>query len=1421
MNRLTEWLTKPFIKEDINIPVNVGDTILVGKFKNKKMIIKDIGVDDHGMPTINGRKATTFRMTKKEEIKEGVNDPGIFKAVFLAGGPGSGKTYVASQLFGIPSKVNLSPFGLKMVNQDTELETLLKRYKFGTDIDNMPTDLFRQLTDPGYKDYTGLRKHAKSLSKERLRLYVQGRLGVIVDGTGHKFKDVKKEREKLIKLGYDTYMVFVNTSLDVAQKRNMNRPRKLPAELVEKSWKDVQSNMSYFQGLFGSSNFLLVDNSKFLSEKEANKKFNMLVSKGVGKFIKKPIKSKTAKKWVEKQQLLKKSGIKEIKEFINKPKMKKALQQLVNKKILPKNYSTNTAKLQQFLANNPMVMTQLLRLLGENINEQKEIKKVVGIYGGRFQPFGPHHKKTYEWLKKQVDDAYITTSNIKQPPRHPMNFKEKVRHMVKMGIPKNRIIQERSPYVAKNVLTKYDSETTAVIYIFGKKDAGRLKGGKYFQDYKKNKNNMSGFEEAGYILTAPHVSISVGGKEISGTTMRELLGSSKYEKDREKLFKKAFGYFDKGVYTMMVNKFKKLFENKKLGGDLIEEFLLDVNINNIIKEGSTSVSFGADDGPPIHYKGFSDYKRQSKKWIDTLYAEKGWEVLHYILGKHAINPDFDYTLNYNVVPAVAYGRKNAGDYGSRFGVYDPIGEYKNHIESKVLKNIGYEIVKWMGITPDGKDYTGVDVETPILPGIGDDNTMNTVIATKKAEKTSKGMPKINTLKERISLDKEVRLLLGEDIKPDVINSFIIRDSLNTKIWKGDKLKPEIRKKLLLIGKNFFKDLELEENVKLHDITLTGSISNYNWSKFSDVDLHLRIKFSEVDDDSDFVKNYVLAKKTIWNNKHDITIYGFPVEVYVENIGESHVASGLYSILKDKWIVVPKKKELQIDLDDIRSKAEGYLGSIPVLQQKMKDGKYDEVVEMVEKIQDKLKRMRSSGLEKGGEFSVENLAFKALRRSPFIANVIQMKNDAYDKKMSMKERISLDEEVTLLVEGGAYGHMNHPFDDKNITFSDLKQIIINGLGGKLNREEGVTEKLDGQNLMVSWVNGKLVTARNKGQLKNFGSSAMDIKGVASKFAGRGDIKDAFVFAMKDLNKSIGSISDKQKEKIFGNGKRWMNLEVMYPKSANVIDYDKAQIVFHGTLEYNESGIAIGQPKDSARILAGMIKQVNQHVQKHYNIGKPQFLTVPKVQDFGKKKKVYLNRLKKLQNQYKLKDNDTLSKYHQSFWEEFIFNSAKQHSYKISKRVLVNLTKRWAFFDKSYKIQMIKKDIKNEKFLDWVLSFDKNDHAKWVKQNMKPFEVLFFDVGAEILKNISGYLAASPKAAVQKIRKDVISAIKTVKGGGDVKKIQTLKHQLDKLEKIGGLSSIVPSEGIVFKYKGNTYKFTGAFAPVNQILGLLNF
>jgi predicted kinase len=240
-------------------------------------------------------------------LVEGVDDPGIFKAVFLAGGPGSGKTWVAKGLFGIPDRLNISHSGLKMVNSDKELKFLLKKFGFGTDLDKMPDELFKQLTDPKDKDYSGLRDFSKSLTKQRMKQYKKGKLGMIVDGTGHDFSKLSKMKKDLEKEGYDSYMIFVNTSLEVAQKRNQERDRILPPKLLEKSWKDVQKNLGRFQNLF-KQDFLIVDNSKHLEPEDATKKFNILVKKGIDKFVKKPIKNPIAKKWIKKQQILKKQG---------------------------------------------------------------------------------------------------------------------------------------------------------------------------------------------------------------------------------------------------------------------------------------------------------------------------------------------------------------------------------------------------------------------------------------------------------------------------------------------------------------------------------------------------------------------------------------------------------------------------------------------------------------------------------------------------------------------------------------------------------------------------------------------------------------------------------------------------------------------------------------------------------------------------------------------------------------------------------------------------------------------------------------------------------------------------------------------------------------------------------------------------------
>jgi len=245
-----------------------------------------------------------IKKTLRVELVEGYKDPGIFKAVFLAGGPGSGKTYIAKGLFGIPDRVNVSQTGMKMVNSDKELKYLLNKFGFGTDLDSLPDEVFSNLTNPKDPKYSGLRNFAKDLTAERRRLYQNGRLGMIIDGTGDDFKKISMEKAELEKIGYQTYMIFVNTTLEVALERNEKRDRVLPEKIVSDSHKEVNRNIGAFQGLFGSSNFMIVDNNEYKTEDQAKKRFKMLVKQGLGKFVKSPIKSKKALSWIRKQKIL-------------------------------------------------------------------------------------------------------------------------------------------------------------------------------------------------------------------------------------------------------------------------------------------------------------------------------------------------------------------------------------------------------------------------------------------------------------------------------------------------------------------------------------------------------------------------------------------------------------------------------------------------------------------------------------------------------------------------------------------------------------------------------------------------------------------------------------------------------------------------------------------------------------------------------------------------------------------------------------------------------------------------------------------------------------------------------------------------------------------------------------------------------------
>ena len=222
---------------------------------------------------------------KTSNLIEGPNDPHIFKAVFLAGGPGSGKGFVVDNLMGADST------GLKVVNSDNVYEKLAELQKL-------------DLSDPevvASPQGQEAREKAKRLTKLRQENYLAGRLGVIIDGTAKDVAKTRDQKQKLEELGYDTIMIFVNTNLDMAQQRNKMRPRQLPDEMVTSMWHLVQDNMMKFQQMFGNQNFYIIDNSGGLEDPERKVNFEA-VEKAIKAFINSPPRKPQAKAWFAKQQ---------------------------------------------------------------------------------------------------------------------------------------------------------------------------------------------------------------------------------------------------------------------------------------------------------------------------------------------------------------------------------------------------------------------------------------------------------------------------------------------------------------------------------------------------------------------------------------------------------------------------------------------------------------------------------------------------------------------------------------------------------------------------------------------------------------------------------------------------------------------------------------------------------------------------------------------------------------------------------------------------------------------------------------------------------------------------------------------------------------------------------------------------------------
>jgi hypothetical protein len=237
----------------------------------------------------------------------------------------------------------------------------------------------------------------------------------------------------------------------------------------------------------------------------------------------------------------------------------------------------------------------------------------------------------------------------------------------------------------------------------------------------------------------------------------------------------------------------------------------------------------------------------------------------------------------------------------------------------------------------------------------------------------------------------------------ILNSFDVRKTLNPKVWinaddpENAEMKEKVRNALLRISEKFID--ELGDEVFVDDIVLTGSLANYNWSEYSDFDLHIIIDFEQFGEQSELIKENFNLKKQIFNEKHDITIFGYDVELYAQDAEESHFSTGVYSVLNGEWISVPKKLEVELDKNTLKKKINNWTEKIDTTIEKSEDGNFD----LANNLREKLKDYRKSGLEREGELSYENLVFKFLRRSGHIEKLFEFLNSSLDKELSVERK----------------------------------------------------------------------------------------------------------------------------------------------------------------------------------------------------------------------------------------------------------------------------------------------------------------------------------------------------------------------------------------------------------------------------------
>jgi hypothetical protein len=384
------------------------------------------------------------------------------------------------------------------------------------------------------------------------------------------------------------------------------------------------------------------------------------------------------------------------------------------------------------------------------------------------------------------------------------------------------------------------------------------------------------------------------------------------------------------------------------------------------------------------------------------------------------------------------------------------------------------------------------------------------------------------------------------------------------------------------------------------------------------------------------------------------------------------------------------------------------------------------------------------------------------------------------------------------------------DRYDLTVANSSRYFANGI---------LVHNTDGQNIMISWKNGKLIAARNKGHLKNAGEAALDSAGIANQYAGRGDIETAYNAAMKDLTNSIGKLSDADKKKFFDEGKKFASVEVITPVTQNTVPYGQNILIFHGVVEHDESGAPVGEDKQAGRDLGKMITDANAAAQETFFVRGPQDIASIPFPNTKSRASYYQSKLDAVMNDSGSVLSSTVGDYALGMGKKILMEEANAAKVNLPETSIDGLARRIAGINNSYTSPNIKKDLGAD--AEWFINLEKNSGKSLKRRVYAPLEGLFLEVGTEMMKNMSAFLSANPTDAAEAMRKEIDATIATIKTNGDEKDIEKLEHELRRVTAAGGLESIVPTEGITFIFKGTLYKYTGIFAPLHQIRSMVAY